>query len=124
MSFFTAAETADLDAEIRDLIDAGALITRVTKTVVNGPLGQTETYVDGATFRGFIGAKTLTQRSTTGALVQTTELQLTTAVSVDLDTGEMLQAGGQYYEVQGDTSADSSLAVVATYRVERADVGV
>lgn len=123
MTLFTAAEVTDLDGEVTDLINAGTLITRVTKTVVNGPFGQTTTLVEGATFRGFIGAQTLTQRSTAGALVQYTELHLTTAASVALDTGDMVKAGGLYYDVQADLSEDPSLAVVATYRVVRADVG-
>jgi hypothetical protein len=123
MSFFTAAETADLDGEITALIDAASVITRVTRTVTNGALGQTETLVDGTTFAGLIGTKTLTERTTGGALIQTTELQLVTAAGVALDTGDVIKADGQYYAIAGRVGADSSLNAVHTYRVTRADVG-
>jgi hypothetical protein len=123
MSFFTAAETADLDGEITALIDAASVITRVTRTVTNGALGQTETLVDGAPFAGLIGTKTLTERTTGGALIQTTELQLVTAAGVALDTGDVIKADGQYYAIAGRVGADSSLSAVHTYRVTRADVG-
>jgi len=123
MSFFTAQETADLDGEITALLDEGTAITNVTRNVTNGPLGSTETLVDGATFRGFIGTKTLTTRTSDGVLLQTTELQLVTAASVSKDTGDVIKAGGLYYEVLGRVDSDPSLGTVATYRVARADVG-
>ena len=123
MSFFSASETADLDGEITDFIDEGTLITRVSHTAANGALGQTDSLTDGTTFRGFIGTRTVTERTTGNALIQTTELLLTTAATVSLDTGDIVKADGLYYEVGGLIGGDTHFAAVATYRVVRADVG-